>query len=73
MTYHLSLRGTYRELTQFVSDTANLPRIVTLHNPAMNPRDGNVTDDDASPRELTMDIQAKTYRYLESGEQGGGQ
>ncbi|MFW6378993.1 MAG: type 4a pilus biogenesis protein PilO [Guyparkeria sp.] len=72
MTYHLSLRGTYRELTQFISDTANLPRIVTLHNPAMKPRDGNETDDDAE-RELTMGIQAKTYRYLESGEQGGGQ
>ncbi|MFP4251794.1 MAG: type 4a pilus biogenesis protein PilO [Guyparkeria sp.] len=72
MTYHLSLRGTYRELTQFISDTANLPRIVTLHNPAMKPRDGNDTDDDAE-RELTMGIQAKTYRYLESGEQGGGQ
>ncbi|MCL7751846.1 type 4a pilus biogenesis protein PilO [Guyparkeria hydrothermalis] len=72
MTYHLSLRGTYRELTQFVSDTANLPRIVTLHNPAMKPRDANAMDDDAE-RELTMGIQAKTYRYLESGEQGGGQ
>ena len=72
MTYHLSLRGTYRELTQFISDTANLPRIVTLHNPAMKPRDPNVEDDDI-PRELSMNIQAKTYRYLESGEQGGGQ
>ncbi|WP_410474790.1 type 4a pilus biogenesis protein PilO [Guyparkeria sp. TX1] len=72
MTYHLSLRGTYRELTQFVSDTANLPRIVTLHNPAMKPRDASDKDDDAE-RELTMGIQAKTYRYLESGEQGGGQ
>lgn len=72
MTYHLSLRGTYRELTQFISDTANLPRIVTLHNPAMTPRDPKVEDDDI-PRELSMGIQAKTYRYLESGEQGGGQ
>lgn len=73
MTYHLSLRGTYRELTQFISDTANLPRIVTLHNPAMKPRDGSTADDADNPRELTMGIQAKTYRYLESGEQGGGQ
>jgi len=72
MTYHLSLRGTYRELTQFISDTANLPRIVTLHNPGMKPRAPEVEDDDI-PRELSMDIQAKTYRYLESGEQGGGQ
>lgn len=72
MTYHLSLRGTYRELTQFISDTANLPRIVTLHNPAMKPRDASDKDDDVE-RELTMGIQAKTYRYLESGEQGGGQ
>ncbi len=73
MTYHLSLRGTYRELTQFISDTANLPRIVTLHNPAIKPRDASTVDDADNSRELTMGIQAKTYRYLESGEQGGGQ
>ncbi|MFO7808392.1 type 4a pilus biogenesis protein PilO [Guyparkeria sp.] len=73
MTYHLSLRGTYRELTQFISDTANLPRIVTLHNPALKPRETSTENDADSPRELTMGIQAKTYRYLESGEQGGGQ
>lgn len=72
MIYHLSLRGTYRELTRFISDTANLPRIVTLHNPAIKPRDTGNMDDDAE-RELSMEIQAKTYRYLESGEQGGGQ
>ncbi|MDG4867419.1 type 4a pilus biogenesis protein PilO [Guyparkeria sp. 1SP6A2] len=71
MSYHLTLRGTYRELTQFISDTANLPRIVTLHNPAINPR--NATAEGGEPRELTMNIAAKTYRYLESGEQGGGQ
>ncbi|HER35639.1 MAG: type 4a pilus biogenesis protein PilO [Halothiobacillaceae bacterium] len=72
MTYHLSLRGTYRELTQFISDTANLPRIVTLHDPAMKPQEPSPEGEDA-PRVIGMDIQAKTYRYLESGEQGGGQ
>lgn len=71
MSYHLTLRGTYRELTQFISDTANLPRIVTLHNPAITPR--SETAEGGEPRELTMNIAAKTYRYLESGEQGGGQ
>lgn len=70
MTYHLSLKGTYEELTNFISDTANLPRIVTLHNPAMNPVD-EVTED--GPRTLSMNIEAKTYRYLERDEQGGGQ
>lgn len=71
MSYHLTLRGTYRELTQFISDTANLPRIVTLHNPGIKPRSDTAEGDE--PRELTMGIAAKTYRYLESGEQGGGQ
>ncbi len=71
MSYHLTLRGTYRELTQFISDTANLPRIVTLHNPAITPRNDTAEGDE--PRELMMSIEAKTYRYLESGEQGGGQ
>ncbi len=71
MSYHLTLRGTYRELTQFISDTANLPRIVTLHNPAIKPR--NAAAEDGESRDLTMNIAAKTYRYLESGEQGGGQ
>jgi len=70
MTYYLSLKGTYEELTDFISDTANLPRIVTLHNPGMKPVD-EVTDD--GPRSLSMEIEAKTYRYLERDEQGGGQ
>ncbi|HZJ81143.1 MAG TPA: type 4a pilus biogenesis protein PilO [Guyparkeria sp.] len=71
MTYHLLLRGTYRELTKFISDTANLPRIVTLHNPAIQPQNTNAVDE--SPRQLSMAVQAKTYRYLESDEQGGDQ
>ncbi len=70
MTYYLTLRGTYEEITDFISDAANLPRIVTLHNPAMKPND-KVTED--GPRTLSMNIEAKTYRYLERDEQGGGQ
>ncbi|MGM0517837.1 MAG: type 4a pilus biogenesis protein PilO [Pseudomonadota bacterium] len=70
MTYYLSLKGTYEELTDFVSDTANLPRIVTLHNPEMKPAD-EITED--GPRTLSMQIETKTYRYLERDEQGGGQ
>lgn len=70
MTYYLSLKGTYEELTDFVSDTANLPRIVTLHNPEMSPAD-EITED--GPRTLSMQIETKTYRYLERDEQGGGQ
>lgn len=70
MTYYLTLRGTYEEVTDFVSDAANLPRIVTLHNPAIKPND-KVTED--GPRTLSVNIEAKTYRYLERDEQGGGQ
>ncbi|OYY52575.1 MAG: hypothetical protein B7Y53_07990, partial [Halothiobacillus sp. 28-55-5] len=34
MPYTLTLQGTYNQLAKFISDTANLPRIVTLHNPS---------------------------------------
>ena len=60
----IRLSGTYHELARFVSDVAELPRIVTLHNVELEqPKDG--------PRGvLTMDVTAKTYRYLEEGEEG---
>jgi type IV pilus assembly protein PilO len=51
--------GEYHEFGNFVSGVAALPRIVTLHNVNIN-RVGNDL--------LSMDLTAKTYRYLENEE-----
>jgi len=55
----ISLSGGYHEIANFVSGVASLPRIVTLH-------DINITPDDPSDFDsLTLQVTAKTYRYLE--------
>jgi type IV pilus assembly protein PilO len=55
---NMKVTGTYHQFAGFVSDVAALPRIVILHNLSMAPL-GNDTD------KMTMDITAKTYRYLD--------
>jgi type IV pilus assembly protein PilO len=55
----ISLSGGYHEIANFVSGVAALPRIVTLHDINITPDDLNVPD------ELTLQVTAKTYRYLE--------
>ena len=55
----MKMSGTYHEFGRFVSGIAALPRIVTLHNISI------IEDRDGS---LTMDVQAKTYRYLDEAE-----
>ena len=55
----MRLSGSYHELGQFVSDVAALPRIVTLHDLAIEPVDNAAGD------ELTLDFTARTYRYLD--------
>ncbi len=62
LPYTLRLQGGFHQLAKFASDTAALPRIVTLHNftaSLRDPKGGN---------ELDMEITAKTYRYLEESE-----
>jgi type IV pilus assembly protein PilO len=55
----ISLSGGYHEIAKFVSGVAALPRIVTLH-------DINITPDSQdSYDQLTIQVTAKTYRYLE--------
>ncbi|HHO67594.1 MAG TPA: pilus assembly protein PilO [Gammaproteobacteria bacterium] len=61
----IRVKGNYHEFGSFISGVAALPRIVTVH-------DINITPD-KDGRELTMDILAKTYRYLDEDEQGGAQ
>lgn len=56
----LRYTGSYHELGSFVSGIAALPRIVTLHDITIR-RSSN----DSSPDELTLDVTAKTYRYLD--------
>jgi type IV pilus assembly protein PilO len=64
----LRYTGSYHELGNFVSGIAALPRIVTLHDLDIKPV-GNDSFED-----LTLDVTAKTYRYLdEQVAEGQGQ
>jgi type IV pilus assembly protein PilO len=63
----IRLVGNYHEFGTFVSGIAALPRIVTLHDISITP----VSADKAGSYDnLTMDVTAKTYRYIED-EAGG--
>ena len=55
----ISLSGGYHEIANFVSGVAALPRIVTLHDIAIS------SDDRGEFDNLTLEVTAKTYRYLE--------
>lgn len=55
----IRLSGSYHELGNFVSGIAALPRIVTLHDINIRPLTPDALD------ELTLDVTAKTYRYLD--------
>ncbi len=55
----LKVFGKFHELARFVSDIAALPRIVTLHDIKISIVDAK------TPTELSMEMTAKTYRYLE--------
>jgi type IV pilus assembly protein PilO len=64
----IKLVGSYHQFGAFVSGIAALPRIVTLHDIQIAPdkSEKGVYDN------LTMDVTAKTYRYIED-EGGVGQ
>ena len=58
----IQLSGGYHEIASFVSGVAALPRIVTLH-------DINITRENQDAfDELTMEVTAQTYRYLEEAQ-----
>lgn len=68
---NIKAHGDYHSFGAFVSGIAALPRIVTLHDFKIEPATtaGGKNDDtsaDGSPV-LSLIIQAKTYRYNESG------
>ena len=56
----IRLVGSYHQFGNFVSGIAALPRIVTLHDIQIKPVSGTTGFDN-----LTMDVTAKTYRYIE--------
>ena len=56
----MKMTGNYHEFGNFVSGVAALPRIVTLH-------DISITQDKKTAK-LTMEVTAKTYRYLDDDE-----
>jgi type IV pilus assembly protein PilO len=62
----IKLVGSYHEFGAFVSGIAALPRIVTLHDITITPVD---TSGKNGFDNLTMDVTAKTYRYIE--DEGG--
>ena len=67
----IRLTGSYHEFGAFASGIAALPRIVTLHDIQItqNTKRGGGRNNVAAPTdELTLDVTAKTYRYLEASE-----
>jgi type IV pilus assembly protein PilO len=62
----IRLTGGYHEMGKFASGIAALPRIVTLHDVEIVPSGAkNAT----GPGNLTLNVTAKTYRYLDEEEQ----
>ncbi len=58
----IRLSGSYHEFGEFVSGIAALPRIVTLHDIEIKPNSKDQYD------QLTLDLTARTYRYLDEDE-----
>ena len=61
----IKLTGSYHQFGSFVSGIAALPRIVTLHDITIQPD----SKDAQSPDQLTLQVTAKTYRYLDEAEE----
>ena len=69
----IQLTGGYHEFGQFVSGIAALPRIVTLHDIEISrggKSGGSRKGAPAPTDQLTLNLTAKTYRYLDEGEAG---
>lgn len=63
MPIEIRVRGSFHEFGRFVSDVANLPRIVTLHDVSI----ARGSDDNG---ELSMSATARTYWYLDDEDEG---
>jgi type IV pilus assembly protein PilO len=60
MPVNIKVSGAYHDIGGFISDIAQLPRIVTLHDINLTPVDKNKT--------VTMEARIETYRYLDEKE-----
>ena len=58
----ITLTGSYHQFGEFVSGIAALPRIVTLHDIEIKSANKDAYD------QLTLELTAKTYRYLDEDE-----
>jgi len=63
----IRLTGSYHQFGEFVSGIAALPRIVTLDDIAIKPDNKDAYD------ALSMELTAKTYRYLDEEEIAAGE
>jgi type IV pilus assembly protein PilO len=63
----IRLTGSYHQFGEFVSGIAALPRIVTLDDIAIKPDSKDAYD------QLSMELIAKTYRYLDEDEIAAGE
>jgi len=63
----IKVQGDYHAFGAFVSGISALPRIVTLHDFKITPLQNKFADTGAPV--LTMEIQAKTYRYKDTSEE----
>ena len=65
---NISVTGSFHSMGLFVSGVANLSRIVTLHDFKIKPPEPKMTTNSDQKQDgniLTMQIMAKTYRYVE--------
>ena len=58
----IKLTGSYHQVGEFVSGIAALPRIVTLHDIVIKPDNKDAYD------QLSVELTAKTFRYLDDAE-----
>jgi type IV pilus assembly protein PilO len=63
----IRLTGSYHQFGQFVSGIAALPRIVTLHDIDIKSDNKDAYD------QLSLELTAKTYRYLDEDEIAAGE
>jgi type IV pilus assembly protein PilO len=63
----IRLTGSYHQFGEFVSGIAALPRIVTLHDIDIKPDNKDAYD------QLSLELTAKTYRYMDEDEIAAGE
>lgn len=65
----IRLTGNYHQMGNFASGIAALPRIVTLHDVEIVPAGRDARAGAGITGDLTLNVTAKTYRYLDEEEQ----